>query len=113
MQSVPKYGRIQITVPDGCKTVSVTRPDGVKETALPFRCQNTRFVYDKHGFERQEIDGGAFTDYPGDYERYRPESVNRPTRAAPRLRRSFRHWKRHGVDGPDLVQALDQAAGRE
>lgn len=74
MQSVPKYGRIQITVPDGCKTVSVTRPDGVKETALPFRCQNTRFVYDKHGFERQEIDGGAFTCF-----RYTPviEGVHR------------------------------------
>lgn len=74
MQTIPKYGRIQLAVPDGCTAVTITRPDGVKDTSLTFRYQPTRFVYDEHGYETQLPDGDAVTCF-----RYTPvtEGVHR------------------------------------
>ncbi len=74
MQSIPRYGRVQFTVPDGCTSVCITRPDGMKDTALTFRYQPTRFIYDDHGYESQELTGEVITCF-----RYTPviEGVHR------------------------------------
>ncbi len=73
MCEVKKYGRIQFTVPDGCERVTIICPDGSREEALTFRYQPTRFLYDEHGYETQEMDGSPFTAFrytpvlPGEY----------------------------------------------
>ena len=56
-RQIPRYGRIQFTLPQNSDRFFVQLPDGEKEAVTPFRYQPTRFVYDRHGYESQEPTG--------------------------------------------------------
>lgn len=56
-RQIPRYGRIQFTLPQNSDRFFVQLPNGEKEAVTPFRYQPTRFVYDRHGYESQEPSG--------------------------------------------------------
>lgn len=70
MMTVERYGRLQITVPDSAKTVSVTAPSGKTEEALTFLYQPSELCYDAHGYEYDVCTGAPYTCF-----RYTPEEV--------------------------------------
>lgn len=57
MQTVSRYGRIDLPASKGCDQAHIVTPSGQVETALTFDYLPTRLVYDAHGYERDEVTG--------------------------------------------------------
>ena len=57
MQTVSRYGRIDLPASKGCEQARIVTPSGQVETALTFDYLPTRLVYDAHGYERDEVTG--------------------------------------------------------
>lgn len=60
MQTVEKYGRIQIPASEGAQWLVVTAPDGSRERIPTFVQQDYEFHYDRHGYEEQTPRGDAY-----------------------------------------------------